>query len=135
MNIVNKISKLLDHDKDINFLDFVNENKILKDYYQDENFKAIFDAMNMIVGLPRQSGTHAAGVILSDVDLRQIAPIKIGYNGIFQTQYDMSYLEEIGLIKMDILGLKNLTTLQEIKHLIQKNYNINIKLNQLPLNN
>ncbi|SYV95382.1 DNA polymerase III subunit alpha, partial [Mycoplasma putrefaciens] len=90
--------------------------------------------MNVIVGLPRQSGTHAAGVILSDIDLRNVVPIKIGYNGIFQIQYDMSYLEELGLIKMDILGLKNLSTLQDIIQLVNQNYNLNLKLNQIPLN-
>ncbi|AEM68591.1 DNA polymerase III subunit alpha [Mycoplasma putrefaciens] len=134
LNIVNKISKLLDQEKESNFIDFVKQNQILSDYYKDQQFKTIFDAMNVIVGLPRQSGTHAAGVILSDIDLRNVVPIKIGYNGIFQIQYDMSYLEELGLIKMDILGLKNLSTLQDIIQLVNQNYNLNLKLNQIPLN-
>ncbi|SRX64394.1 DNA polymerase III subunit alpha [Mycoplasma mycoides subsp. capri] len=115
--IVNKISKVLDQYTNSDFLEFIKENKLLNDYFQNDLFKEIFITMHKIIGLPRQTSTHAAGIVLTDCDLRELVPIKIGFNGINQTQFDMNYLDALGLIKMDILGLRNLTTIQEIKHL------------------
>ncbi|UZK64547.1 DNA polymerase III subunit alpha [Mycoplasma mycoides subsp. capri] len=132
--IVNKISKVLDQYTNSDFLEFIKENKLLNDYFQNDLFKEIFITMHKIVGLPRQTSTHAAGIVLTDCDLRELVPIKIGFNGINQTQFDMNYLDALGLIKMDILGLRNLTTIQEIKHLIYLNQNLKISLNKLPLN-
>ncbi|WBX36292.1 DNA polymerase III subunit alpha [Mycoplasma capricolum] len=132
--IVNKISKVLDQYTNSDFLEFIKENKLLNDYFQNDLFKEIFITMHKIVGLPRQTSTHAAGIVLTDCDLRELVPIKIGFNGINQIQFDMNYLDDLGLIKMDILGLRNLTTIQEIKHLIYLNQNLKISLNKLPLN-
>ncbi|WFQ92492.1 DNA polymerase III subunit alpha [Mycoplasma feriruminatoris] len=132
--IVNKISKILDQFASYDFLEFVKENKLLNDYFKDDLFKEIFLIMHKIIGLPRQTSTHAAGVVLTDCDLRELVPIKSGFNGINQTQFDMNYLDVLGLIKMDILGLRNLTTIQEIKHLIYLNQNLKISLNKIPLN-
>ncbi|WP_434333190.1 DNA polymerase III subunit alpha [Mycoplasma capricolum] len=132
--IVNKISKVLDQYTNSDFLEFIKENKLLNDYFQNDLFKEIFITMHKIVGLPRQTSTHAAGIVLTDCDLRELVPIKIGFNGINQTQFDMNYLDALGLIKMDILGLRNLTTIQEIKHLIYLNQNLKISLNKIDLN-
>ncbi|EXU60616.1 DNA polymerase III subunit alpha [Mycoplasma mycoides] len=132
--IVNKISKVLDQYTNSDFLEFIKENKLLNDYFQNDLFKEIFITMDKIVGLPRQTSTHAAGIVLTDCDLRELVPIKIGFNGINQTQFDMNYLDALGLIKMDILGLRNLTTIQEIKHLIYLNQNLKISLNKIDLN-
>ncbi|AME13949.1 DNA polymerase III subunit alpha [Mycoplasma mycoides subsp. mycoides] len=132
--IVNKISKVLDQYTNSDFLEFIKENKLLNDYFQNNVFKEIFITMHKIVGLPRQTSTHAAGIVLTDCDLRELVPIKIGFNGINQTQFDMNYLDDLGLIKMDILGLRNLTTIQEIKHLIYLNQNLKISLNKIDLN-
>ncbi|QIN42541.1 DNA polymerase III subunit alpha [Mycoplasma capricolum subsp. capripneumoniae] len=132
--IVNKISKVLDQYTNFDFLEFIKENKLLNDYFQNDLFKEIFITMHKIVGLPRQTSTHAAGIVLTDCDLRELVPIKIGFNGINQTQFDMNYLDALGLIKMDILGLRNLTTIQEIKHLIYLNQNLKINLNKIDLN-
>ncbi|QVK04966.1 DNA polymerase III subunit alpha [Mycoplasma mycoides] len=132
--IVNKISKVLDQYTNSDFLEFIKENKLLNDYFQNDLFKEIFITMHKIIGLPRQTSTHAAGIVLTDCDLRELVPIKIGFNGINQTQFDMNYLDALGLIKMDILGLRNLTTIQEIKHLIYLNQNLKINLNKIDLN-
>jgi len=61
--------------------------------------------------------------------------LQAGFNNIFQTQYSMQELEEVGLIKMDILGLRNLTILNKILEKIQKFYNLKLDLNKIPLNN
>ncbi|WP_027063035.1 DNA polymerase III subunit alpha [Mesoplasma seiffertii] len=132
LNIVNAITKQIPG-VFLNDLEgaIANSGK-LKQYFQE--YAYIFKTVKKLIGLPRQTGTHAAGVILVDTDLRDYVPIKVGYNGIYQTQFDMNHLEDIGLIKMDLLGLRNLTTLQEIRYAIYRNRKQNITFTKIPLN-
>ena len=65
-------------------------------------------------GLPRHTSTHAAGVVLSEEPLVEVIPITQGHDGVFLTQYSMEHLEELGLLKMDFLGLRNLSLLESI---------------------
>jgi len=129
---VNKISKLIPNEYQADLLGAIQNSKALQAYY--ENNQQEFQVALKLIGLPRQTGTHAAGVILSDVDLREVLPIRVGYNGIMQTQFDMNYLENLGLIKMDLLGLRNLSTLQEVKQLVWQSEKKDIIFNQIPLN-
>jgi len=130
---VNKISKLIDpYVYQTDLVGAVKNSKALQAYY--DNNQQEFQIALKLIGLPRQVGTHAAGVILSDVDLREVLPIRVGYNGIMQTQFDMNYLEKLGLIKMDLLGLKNLSILQEVKQLVWQSEKKDINFNQIPLN-
>lgn len=99
-----------------------------------EKYPHIFEVVSNIIGLPRQTGTHAAGVVFSDTKLSEVVPTKLGMNGITQTQYSMSYLEEIGLIKTDILGLRNLSIIQEVLKNIRESKNKVIELNKIPEN-
>jgi DNA polymerase-3 subunit alpha len=84
--------------------------------------------------LPRQSGLHAAGVVISNQPLKEILPIQESSDGILTTQYSMEYLEHLGLIKMDILGLSNLTTISQVIDLINKNHNVDLQLSSIDLN-
>ncbi|ASZ09349.1 DNA polymerase III subunit alpha [Mesoplasma chauliocola] len=133
LEIVNLITKSLNEDY-LDFTDILKTQRLIKEYSEKEEFKAIFSLTNKLMGCPRQTGTHAAGIIISDVDLRKVLPIRQGLNGIYQTQFDMNYLEDIGLIKMDLLGLRNLTTLKEIIDLVKINHNKEIKLSQIDVN-
>lgn len=105
------------------------------DYLQtcQAKYGEIFAVMEKIIGLPRQTGTHAAGVVFADEKLSTIVPTKIGINGIYQTQFPMNYLENIGLIKTDILGLRNLSTIQEVVFAIKKFRKQDIDLLAIPL--
>lgn len=76
----------------------------------------LFRLAGQIEGLPRHSSTHAAGVVLSDRPLTEIVPIQEGHDGIPVTQYPMQDLESLGLLKIDFLGLRNLTFLREVIH-------------------
>ncbi|AHI54089.1 DNA polymerase III subunit alpha [Spiroplasma sabaudiense Ar-1343] len=109
----------------------------VKNFPALENFinqnPQIYQVAKKIIGLPRQTGTHAAGLVFCDVDLREVVPLKVGYNGINQTQYSMNYLEELGLIKIDLLGLRNLTTLKNIIQHIEESRKIKINLQKIPL--
>ncbi|MCK9905936.1 DNA polymerase III subunit alpha, partial [Frankia sp. Cpl3] len=64
-------------------------------------------------GLPRHASTHAAGVVISREPLTEYVPLQTGSEGLTLTQYPMDVLEEVGLLKMDFLGLRNLTIIQE----------------------
>ncbi|MDQ7982626.1 MAG: DNA polymerase III subunit alpha [Spiroplasma sp.] len=100
-----------------------------------KKYPIIFDLAQKIIGFPRQTSTHAAGIILAKTPLSNLVPLQNGFNNIFQTQYSMQDLETIGLIKMDILGLRNLTILNNILEKVSKYYQKELNLNALPLNN
>lgn len=86
-----------------------------------------------IEGTNKTFGVHAAGVVISAEPLDEIVPLQVNNDGSVITQYFMEDLESLGLLKMDFLGLKNLTTIQKTAELIKLNQNINLDLDQLPL--
>jgi DNA polymerase-3 subunit alpha len=86
-----------------------------------------------IEGTNKTFGVHAAGVVISSEPLDQIVPLQKNNDGAVITQYFMEDLESLGLLKMDFLGLKNLTTLQRATELIKQNQGIELDLDQLPL--
>ena len=88
----------------------------------DEDIKEVIAASNAIIGLPRHTGTHPAGIILSSQNLREIIPLQAGPSNFPQTQWNMNDLEEIGLLKIDFLGIKNLTIIDETVKLIKKRH-------------
>jgi DNA polymerase-3 subunit alpha len=86
-----------------------------------------------IEGTNKTFGVHAAGVVISSEPLDEIVPLQKNNDGAVITQYFMEDLESLGLLKMDFLGLKNLTTLQRAVELVKQNLGINLDLDQLPL--
>lgn len=82
----------------------------------------LFDLACKIEGLPRQIGTHAAGVVIAPIALVNQAPTLMSSEGFNQIQYAMDYLAEHNLLKIDVLGLRNLTILQNIQDEIKKNH-------------
>ncbi|ERJ10975.1 DNA polymerase III subunit alpha [Haloplasma contractile] len=96
--------------------------------------KRLLMIASKIEGLPRHTSTHAAGVIISGKNLTTLTPLQKGLNDIYQTQYEAKDLEAIGLVKMDFLGLRNLTIITEIIKRIEQDQNKTINLSQIPLN-
>nr|WP_249641453.1 MULTISPECIES: DNA polymerase III subunit alpha [unclassified Enterococcus] len=102
----------------------------LKQAYQNKHFaekinqrpiyQKIFQIASLLEGLPRHTSTHAAGVILSDVPLNQFLPLQAGNAEVENTQFDMYDVEAIGLLKMDFLGLRNLTWVQKMREMVEK---------------
>ncbi|MBY8913175.1 DNA polymerase III subunit alpha [Bacillus sp. YC2] len=86
----------------------------------------VFRIAQKIEGLPRHTSTHAAGVVLSQEPLSEIVPLQEGHEGVYLTQYAMDHLEDLGLLKMDFLGLRNLTLIESIKTMIEKETNTKI---------
>lgn len=97
----------------------------------DDTFKEIYESAKLIEGLPRQHSTHAAGIVISLEPIYHSCPIQKGYSDIPLTQYPMDYMEMNGLLKIDILGLRNL---HFIKNIIKLS-NSKINLQNTPLNN
>lgn len=126
-----KISKAIPLDLNFNLQNAVDKINILQIY--EQNYPQLFQIAKTLIGLPRQIGTHAAGIVLSQQKLFKIIPVQKGYNEIFLTQYSMGYLEDLGLLKMDLLGLRNLTIISEILKMIKNNLRININLLEIPL--
>lgn len=87
--------------------------------FKDPEIKEIIDTSNIIINLPRHTGTHPAGIILSSENLSKIIPLQNGPQSFPQTQWNMTHLEELGFLKIDFLGIKNLTIIDDTVKLIQ----------------
>ena len=98
----------------------------------DNKLKKLLEVASRIEGLPRHTSIHAAGIIMANSNLDDIIPIT--YNDdMYLSGYEALYLEELGLLKMDFLGLKNLTTINNTLSLINEHLNLNLTFNSLPL--
>ncbi|QZX49341.1 DNA polymerase III subunit alpha [Mycoplasma sp. E35C] len=95
--------------------------------------RKIFELAVTIFNVPRQIGLHAAGVVCGDQPLTQTIPVQYANNRSV-SQFSMEYLERFGLIKIDLLGLKTLTIIDEINNLVKINHNKNFDINNIPLN-
>ncbi len=97
-----------------------------------ETNRKLFETAKRLEGLPRHTSTHAAGIVMSDRPLEQTVPTVQLNEGLRTVQYTMEYLEERGLIKMDFLGLRNLTIIDEIVQMIRKQ-NPDFDIMKIPL--
>ncbi len=101
-------------------------------YSSDPTAKKIIDFAKKIEGLPRQDGTHAAGLVICKENLADIIPMTSQTDGL-HTQFDKDEVERIGLLKMDLLGLKNLSVMTNTMKVIKKNGGPDIDINAIPL--
>ena len=99
-----------------------------------KEYENLFRKAQLIEGLPRQLGTHAAGLVLSEVDIVNKVPVLMNSSNKLQLQFSMTHLERHGLLKIDLLGLRNLTIFNDIVSEIKKNYGKKIDFNKLPFN-
>ena len=130
---LNEVSKLIPHKLGIT----------LDDAYKDSDFKAFvhrnhrheqwFDICKRLEGLPRHTSTHAAGIIINDQPLYDFAPLTMGDTGVL-TQWTMTEVERIGLLKIDFLGLRNLSIIHQITKQVKFDLNIDIDIEAIPFN-
>lgn len=102
-------------------------------YDTDPEMKKLIDMAKSIEGIKNNIGMHAAGVIISHKPLNEIVPVQPSKEGIIITEYPMADLEKLGLLKMDFLGLRNLTIISKTIKLIKKRHNIDIDINNITL--
>ncbi len=101
-------------------------------YTGTPQIRRLLDIGQKLEGLPRHTSTHAAGVVISRDPLMTVVPL-LKNDGQIVTQYPMGDLEKIGLLKMDILGLRNLTVMDDCVRLIKHHRNIDLNLEKLPM--
>ena len=134
---VDEICKMIPYNpaQPISLNESIKERNIQKLIQNDPNIKKLFEISLNLEGLYRHASTHAAGIVISDKPLEEIVPLyKDPKSEIPVTQFSMKYIEKIGLIKFDFLGLKTLTVISEAcKYL--KERSIDIKIDQIPLDN
>lgn len=107
------------------------ELKIL--YDSDPEIKKLVDMAQAIEGIKNNIGTHAAGVIISHKPLNEIVPVQLSKEGIVITEYPMADLEKLGLLKMDFLGLRNLTIISKTLKMIKMRHGEDLDINNIPL--
>src|SRR5699024_9980619 len=113
----------------------VKESNSLQAIVSESEFnRDIFKAAQTIEGLPQHNSTHAASVVINDFPLDSIIPVKDRENDLLITQFTMNDVEQMGLLKMDLLGLRNLTILDNIIRNIKTNKNIDILAQDIPMN-
>ncbi|UWG98967.1 DNA polymerase III subunit alpha [Dehalobacter sp. DCM] len=100
---------------------------------EEEEVKQLLEISKSLEGMPRHASTHAAGVVIAKDALTSYLPLQKTTDGLLMTQFPMKSVEEIGLLKMDFLGLRNLTILTKAVENIEKTKGIKLDLNQLPL--
>ncbi|OZU89737.1 DNA polymerase III subunit alpha [Virgibacillus indicus] len=116
-------------------VELVRESKELTQFIkQSDKLKILFSVAAKLEGIPRHISTHAAGVVISEAPLIEHVPLTRGANETSLTQYTMNDLEAIGLLKMDFLGLRNLTLIERIIQSINFSNRKKIHLNDLPEN-
>ncbi|MFA6801613.1 MAG: DNA polymerase III subunit alpha, partial [Acholeplasmataceae bacterium] len=120
----------IDHQRVGGMIKRVTDNNIDE---TDEEVMRLLNVSKKIEGLPRQTGTHAAGVILAKQDLALSIPLQLGSNGFYQSQFEASDLEKLGLLKIDFLGIRNLTIIYDVIQQIKKK-EPNFSLLDIPLN-
>ena len=100
---------------------------------EDNEVKRLYDLARALEGMPRHASTHAAGVVIAREPLTHYLPLQRVPDGLLMTQFPMKTVEEIGLLKMDFLGLRNLTILQETVRRVKDTCGIDLDLRTLPL--
>lgn len=104
------------------------------EYETNEVSKEVLDQAVKLEGTVRSHGVHAAGVVIAPDDIVKFSPLEMAQKGVVSTQYPMGPIEELGLLKMDFLGLSNLTIIKNALRIIQKVYDTKIELSDIPNN-
>ena len=124
------LAKMIPNEIHITIKKALEQNKELKDRYDtDEQTRKILDIAMGLEGMPRQASTHACGVVITKDPVDTYVPLYVR-DGQINTQYIMTTLEELGLLKMDFLGLRNLTVIQNTIDMVKENHGIDVEFDQ-----
>jgi len=133
---VDKIAKLVPVDPNMTLsLALEQEPELRNLYKKDPTVKTLIDTSRYLEGLTRHASTHAAGVVISEEPLTKHVPLFRTGDGQVSTGYAMTSLEKIGLLKMDFLGLRTLTVVQETLKIVNKVNNVDLKIEDMPMHN
>ncbi len=131
---VDKIAKLIPSKLNITLKEALEAEPRLKELKEtDPTIKELLTIAEALEGLPRHASTHAAGVVISPHPITETVPLYKGPKGEILTQYEMKSVQEMGLIKFDLLGLNNLTIIQYALRTIERTHGLKIDLIRIPL--
>ena len=105
--------------------------ELAKTYREDDQIRNLIDMAKRLEGLPRHTSMHAAGVVISQKDIDEYVPLSRATDGSITTQFTMTTLEELGLLKMDFLGLRTLTVIQDTEKLVEKDIGICLDMDRI----
>ena len=132
---VDTIAKMIPTELNITLDKALNANGDLRRMYEeDEQVRELIDMSRRLEGLPRHTSMHAAGVVISQKAIDEYVPLSLGSDGSVTTQFTMTTLEELGLLKMDFLGLRTLTVIQNAVRLAQKSSGKRINMDTIDYN-
>ena len=113
---------------------YVKDSRFYNIINSTDTYKKLYKIALKLEGLPRHISVHAAGVVMSNTDIDNIIPLYKNQLGIYTTAFSKDYLEPLGLLKMDFLGLDNLTLISNVIDEIKKDEKINISFDRIPMN-
>ena len=130
--MVDSIAKMIPSELNITIDKALKANNDLKQLYDnDEQVKKLIDMSRRLEGLPRHTSMHAAGVVISQKSVDEYVPLSRAGDGSITTQFTMTTLEELGLLKMDFLGLRTLTVIQNAVRLAEKSTGKTIDIDKI----
>lgn len=129
---VDKVAKMIPMELGITIEKALNHNPELRQAYEaDEVTKNLIDMSMRLEGLPRHTSIHAAGVVIGSEPLDEFVPLSRGADNVITTQFTMTTIEELGLLKMDFLGLRTLTVIQDAVRMVEKKTGQSLDINAI----
>ena len=131
---VDSLAKMIPNELNITIDRALQINPELRKLYEgDEQVRTLIDMSKRLEGLPRHTSMHAAGVVICSKPAEELVPLSRGADGSITTQFTMTTIEELGLLKMDFLGLRTLTVLRDAVALIEKSKGVHIDLDHIDM--
>ena len=131
-SLCDTIAKMIPNDLGMTLDKALNMNPDLKKAYnEDQQVRYLIDMSKRLEGLPRHTSMHAAGVVIGSRSIDEFVPLSRASDGTITTQFTMTTIEELGLLKMDFLGLRTLTVIQNAVRLAEKDYGITIDIDHI----
>lgn len=132
---VDAIAKMIPQELNITINKALDMNpELRKAYEEQEDVHYLIDMGKRLEGLPRHTSMHAAGVVISQKDVDEYVPLSRAQDGSITTQFTMTTLEELGLLKMDFLGLRTLTVIQNAAELVEKDTGVLLDMQKIDYN-
>ncbi len=134
-NYVDSIAKAVPDDLGMTLAQALQTSPDLRKMYEeDPEVKNLIDTAQRLEGLPRHTGMHAAGVVISQKPMDEYVPLSRGGDGTITTQFVMTTIEELGLLKMDFLGLRTLTVIDDAIKLVKEDYGLELDMDHIDYN-
>ena len=130
---VDRIAKMVPVGPGVTLKKTMEGSREFRDLYDsDTTVHRLIDHCLDLEGISRNSGTHAAGVVICSKPVEEYVPIQLTQDGFIQTQYEKDQVEQLWLLKMDLLGLRNLTVIHDALEMIRENRGIDLDINKIP---